>query len=59
MKMHDKGAKGFVRLAETLFWPTVVEKVKDDFFDGLLRPCCFCRVRTREKPVVSVPLVGI
>ena len=31
-----KRAKEFVRLAETLFWPTVVEKVRDDFFDGLI-----------------------
>ncbi len=30
-------AKEFVRLAETSFWPTVVEKAKDGFFDGLIR----------------------
>ena len=30
-------AKEFERLAETLFWPTVVEKVRDDFFDGLIK----------------------
>ena len=30
-------AKEFVRLAEALLWPTVVEKAKDGFFDGLLR----------------------
>jgi len=29
-------AKEFVRLAETLFWPTGVEKAKDGFFNGLL-----------------------
>jgi len=27
-------AKEFVRLAETRFWPTVVEKAMDGFFDG-------------------------
>ena len=30
-------AKEFVRLAEALLWPTVVEKARDGFFDGLLR----------------------
>jgi len=29
-------AKEFVRLAETLFWPTDGRKSQDGFFDGLL-----------------------
>jgi|GEM_PF-3633653 len=31
------GAKYFVRLPETRFWATVVEKAMDGFFNGLLR----------------------